>query len=59
MKTNKQNGWLRLFCPEGQCLREEERINLPKSENKEETGLWLETFCPEQQCEIDTASMLP
>lgn len=59
MRDNKQSGWLRLFCPEGQCLREEERIDLPKSEKQEEGDLWLKTFCPEQQCEIDSASMLP
>ena len=59
MKTNQQNVWLSLFCPEGQCLREEERIDLPKPENSEGNNLWLETFCPEQQCEIDTATMLP
>jgi hypothetical protein len=59
MADRKKDKWLKVFCPEDACLREEERIVLPASEETEEHSVWLEVFCPEDSCEITSPTQLP
>lgn len=58
----KERGvWLEIFCPDDQCLTEEERFEVPIfcEDSKAEKKLWLKLFCPEGSCEITSATQLP
>ena len=59
--TGRQGLWLEVFCPDDQCLREEERIKLPveRTAPGAEKGFWLNMFCPEDRCEVEEGSQLP
>lgn len=51
----KRGAWLQVFCPQAQCLTEEEVAGLP-GELKQapgvagKDGLWLKVFCPDDAC---------
>jgi hypothetical protein len=53
--------WLEIFCPDDQCLREEERFEVPIFCEDPKAGkkLWLKLFCPEGSCEITSPTQLP
>lgn len=53
--------WLEVFCPDDNCLLEEERIKLKPfcDDSEEKHDLWLDTFCPDGNCEITETSRLP
>jgi hypothetical protein len=53
--------WLELFCPDDNCLLEEERIKLLKfcEDTGERHDHWLDVFCPDGSCEISEPSQLP
>lgn len=58
MRNPKQSKWLKVFCPEGLCLHEEERIDIPWENQAEHEDAWLATFCPDKTCEITSSSQL-
>lgn len=50
-----EGAWLKVFCPDARCLREEEIVEIPgdvrtKAEAGSDKGLWLEVFCPDEAC---------
>lgn len=53
--------WLELFCPDGACLKEEEKIEVPVfcKDSKTATSLWFRLFCPDGSCEATAPSSLP
>lgn len=53
--------WLELFCPDDNCLIEEERIKLIDfcEGTGEKRNLWLKVFCPDASCEISEHTQLP
>jgi hypothetical protein len=59
MADRRQDKWLNVFCPEGTCLTDEERIALPTSEEPKAHSEWQELFCPEESCEVTSATQLP
>ncbi|MDF1590590.1 MAG: hypothetical protein P1P89_03655 [Desulfobacterales bacterium] len=59
MTDPKKDKWLEVFCPEGACMNEEERISLPVTEKAEEHSMWLEIFCPQNCCELIFPTQLP
>ena len=56
-----RGAWLKVFCPDDRCLREEERIKLVDfcEDTGEKKNLWSEVFCPESSCEVIEPSQLP
>ena len=52
--------WLELFCPDDNCLLEEERIKLLNfcEDTGERHDHWLDIFCPAGSCEISEPSQL-
>jgi hypothetical protein len=59
MIQSKQSKWLKVFCPEEACLREEERIGSTASGPSDRRSSWLALFCPQSGCEFTAASQLP
>ncbi len=58
----REGMWLKVFCPDARCLRDEEVVNLPDDKQRAaqatgKEGLWLEVFCPEQACLKDEERM--
>ena len=53
--------WLEIFCPDDNCLLEEERMKLPIfcEDSAKKRDLWLEILCPDNNCEISGATHLP
>jgi len=53
--------WLEIFCPDDNCLLEEERMKLPVfcKDSKNRQDLWLEIFCPDNSCELSGPTQLP
>ena len=60
MAQSKQSKWLKVFCPEEACLREEERTSSTASSDPyEHRSAWLALFCPQSSCEFTASSQLP
>jgi hypothetical protein len=59
MEHNHNSRWLSVFCPDDNCLTEEEHIMMSPPASEDDRSLWLDVFCPEQRCEISSPSQLP
>ena len=59
MAHRENDKWLKVFCPEKACLREEDRIDLSSVEKNEKSSSWKEAFCPEDTCEIVSSTQVP